>query len=62
VVDLGVARTAKSHESGLLAQELAPSFFVVQVAGGLVADFTLVVFVFKVFCLGFFIVSIFCFS
>ena len=62
VVDLGVTGAAKSHESGLLAQELASSFFVVQVAGGLVADFTLVVFVFKVFCFCFFIVSIFCFS
>lgn len=62
VVALVVARTAKSHESGLLAQELASSFFVVEVASGLVADFTLVVFLFKVFCFGFFIVSIFCFS
>jgi hypothetical protein len=58
VVAFVVARTAKSHESGLLAQELPSTFFVVQVAGGLVADFTLVVFFFKVFCFGFFIFSI----
>jgi hypothetical protein len=58
VVAFVVARTAKSHESGLLAQELPSTFFVVQVAGGLVADFTLVVFLFKVFCFDFFIFSI----
>jgi hypothetical protein len=58
VVAFVVARTAKSHESGLLAQELPSTFFVVQVAGGLVADFTLVVFFFKVFCFDFFVVGI----
>ena len=58
VVQISVTGAAKSHESGLLAQELPSTFFVVQVAGGLVADFTLVVFFFKVFCFGFFIFSI----
>jgi len=59
VVAAVVARTAKSHERGLITQELTPPFFVMQVACGLVAYFTLVVFLFKVFCFGFFVVGIF---